>query len=256
MRNIALLAACAAVVLAAPAALAENDEPVDGWSGEGALSAGMTRGNTNTSDVGVKFDLDRAAGAWTVGLQGEADYGKQDGLETRNRAFAAIDLDHEMTESFFSFGRVSYEVDQFTGFDSRSFVGGGVGYRLPEDGAIEWVVRGGPGVKIDELKRVITVDDMGAALIIPATRETSLGAVATSKFGWQINDKVKLSENAGVVYAKESTQFTNGVALTAALNGSLSARVSFDTRYDTNPPHGFESTDSASKIALVYTLGK
>ncbi len=55
-----------------------------------------------------------------------------------------------------------------------------------------------------------------------------------------------------MLYAQESTQLGNSTAITASLTDSLSARVSFDVRYDTNPPRGFEDTDTATKIAVVY----
>ena len=99
----------------------------DGWSGEASLSAGMTTGNTETSEAGLGIDVDRGAGAWNFGLQLSGDYGEEDGVESRNRYFAAADLEHDFNDTMFTFGRVSYEVDQFTGFDSRTFVGGGVG---------------------------------------------------------------------------------------------------------------------------------
>jgi putative salt-induced outer membrane protein len=120
---------------------------------------------------------------------------------------------------------------------------------------VTWVVRGGPGVKIDEVKRVVTVDDLGNPLIIPAETETSFGLVGKSKFAWALNDKVELSNITDILYASESTQISNGLALTAQINGSLSARFGFDTRYDTNPPDGFESTDTATKIGVVYKFG-
>jgi putative salt-induced outer membrane protein len=232
-----------------------DEERVEGWSGEGALSAGMTSGNTDTRDIGLTFDVDHIIGKWDYGFQGQVDYGEQDGLESRNRVFLGTNLDYTINDGVFSFARASYEVDQFTGFDSRSFVGGGLGYRFPRLDPITWVLRGGPGVKIDEVKRVVTTDDLGAPVIIPAETVTSVGFVGKSKFAWALNDKVELSNNTDVLYAEESTQLSNALALTAQINGSLSARFGFDTRYDTNPPLGYETTDTATKIGVVYKFG-
>ena len=248
----AMGAALSGFVLAAHA----DDERVEGWSGEGALSAGATSGNTDTSDVGLTFDVDHITGKWDYGFQGQFDYGEQDGLESRNRAFLGTNIDYTISDRVFSFARASYEVDQFTGFDSRSFVGGGLGYRFLGLDPVTWVVRGGPGVKVDEIKRVVTTDDLGAPLILPAETVTSVGFVGKSKFAWALNDKVELSNNTDILYAEESTQITNGLALTAQINGSLSARFGFDTRYDTNPPDGYETTDTATKIGVVYKFGK
>ena len=249
-------AALASLLLTASAEDARKTEKKDGWTGEGALSAGMTRGNTDTSDIGLGFDVDRIEGNWDFGFQGQVDYGKQDGVENRNRVFLAADIDRDIHCCLFAFARGSYEVDQFTGFDSRSFLGGGLGYRFGDGEQLSWVVRGGPGVKVDEVKRVITTDDLGAPLIIPAETVTSVGAVAKSEFSWAFNERVELSNKTDMIYAEDSTQVSNGLALTAQINGSLSARFGFDTRYDTNPPDGFKSTDTATKIGVVYKFGR
>lgn len=255
MKLIACAAACAALTGLMANATAETDAKPNGWSGEGAVSAGMTTGNTETSDVGITFDVDRVSDRWDFGIQGQADYGKQDGTESRNRVFLGTNLDFDLTEKAFTFARASYEVDQFTGFDSRSFAGGGLGYRLFENDTLTWVVRGGPGLKVDEVKRVVTTDANNAVLIIPAETVSSFGAVGKSKFEWALNDKVAISNTTDVLYAEESTQLSNGLALTAQINGSLSARFGFDTRYDTEPAEGFKSTDTATKVGVVYKFG-
>ncbi|WP_300423347.1 DUF481 domain-containing protein [uncultured Hyphomonas sp.] len=227
----------------------------DGWSGESSLSAGLTTGNTETSEAGLGIDLDRGAGDWNFGIQLSGDYGKEDGVESRNRYFGAVDLEHDFNDTMFTFGRASYEVDQFTGFDSRTFVGGGVGWHVLDDEDHHWTVRGGPGFKIDEVKRQITTDSTGTVTIAPASTEESLGAVAQSEYFYAFNEAVSLSNKTNVVYGQESTQINNSIGLTAALNGHLAARVSFDVRHDTAPQPTYEATDTATKFSLVYTLG-
>ena len=227
----------------------------DGWSGESSLSAGLTTGNTETSEAGLGIDLDRGAGDWNFGIQLSGDYGKEDGVESRNRYFGAVDLEHDFNDTMFTFGRASYEVDQFTGFDSRTFGGGGVGWHVLDDEDHHWTVRGGPGFKIDEVKRQITTDSTGTVMITPASTEESLGAVAQSEYFYAFNEAVSLSNKTNVVYGQESTQINNSIGLTAALNGHLAARVSFDVRHDTAPQPTYEATDTATKFSLVYTLG-
>lgn len=236
----AAVIAATGILALAPQAIAQD---VDGWAGEGSLSAGTTSGNTETTDLGLGVDMARKAGIWTYGVEAAADYGEIDGFETRNRYMLAGNIDRLINDRLFGFGRVSYESDQFTGFDSRAFVGGGLGYSIYDNDTTTWSVRGGPGVKIDEVRTT-------------GETETSFGAVARSEFGYAFNENVSLSNNTDVLYSEESTQLSNSIGVTAALSGALSARVSFDVRYDTNPPIGFEDTDTATKIALVYGFGK
>ena len=72
MKHVAkiLVSAASVSLVSALPAIAE-----DGWSGEAALSAGLTTGNTETSEAGLAVDVDRASGAWNFGLQLSGDYG-------------------------------------------------------------------------------------------------------------------------------------------------------------------------------------
>ena len=114
-----------------------------------------------------------------------------------------------------------------------------------------WSVEGGPGLKIDETRDII----LPGPVIVPGETEESFSAIGASKFAYAFNDNVKLSNDTNVLYAETSTQLGNSLAVTAALTGALSARFSVDVRYDTDPPVGFEQTDTATRVSLVYAFG-
>ncbi|WP_084399603.1 DUF481 domain-containing protein [Henriciella aquimarina] len=226
----------------------------DGWTGEGSFSAGYTTGNTETTDVGLGLDLTREDGPWTVMTEAAVDYGETDSVETKNRFFVAGEVDRLVGEKLFGFVRSSYEQDQFSGFDSRLFVGGGLGYPIFDEEPVFWSVKAGPGLKVDEVKRTTVIVD-GTPVVRPATTEESLSFIGNSAFTYEFNDAVKLTNDTNVIYAQESTQIGNVIALTAALTDTLSARFSVDVRHDTNPPAGFEATDTATKASVVYSFG-
>ena len=221
------------------------------WTGEGALSAGTTTGNTETTDIGLSLDLNRETQVWTLGVEAAADYGETDGEETRNRIFLAGQLDRQINDRLYGFGRTSYELDEFSGFESRLFVGGGLGYDILTGDRATWSVEGGPGLKIDEVED--TVDDM--MMVVPGETIESFSIFAASNYAFQFNENVGFTNDTNVLYAEESTQINNSAALTAKLTDALSARFSFDVRHDTAPPMGFEDTDTATRISLVYAIG-
>jgi putative salt-induced outer membrane protein len=221
-----------------------------GWTGEGSLGAGVSTGNTETKDVALGLKLTSDAGVWRPSVEAFADYSETDGNETRNRVFLAGQLDRDFNDRTYGFGRVSHERDEFSGFESRSFVGAGVGYRVLVGDVTTWSVEAGPGLKIDETR------DVTAPVAIPGSTEESFSVVGASKFAHAFNDNVKLTNDTSVLYAETSTQIGNSLAITSALTGALSARFSFDVRYDTEPPLGFEQTDTVTRISLVYAFGK
>ncbi|MEM7458399.1 MAG: DUF481 domain-containing protein [Pseudomonadota bacterium] len=233
-----------------------QDDAANGWSGEGSLSAGVTTGNTETTDLGLGVDVARTMNVWTVGLQANADYGETDGAETKNRIFLGTNLDRQINDRLFGFGQLSYERDEFSGFESRAFIGGGLGYEVLTGDATTWTVRGGPGLKIDEIEAVLDTTVVPPTVLSEATTEESFGATAQSNFAHQFNDNVAFTNDSTALYADTSTQLGNIAAITATLTDTLSARVSFEVRHDTDPVDGFEATDTISRVSLVYGFGK
>jgi len=250
-----LAAFAGAMTLALPAH-AQDEDASNGWSGEGSLSAGMTTGNTDTTDIGIGVDVAREMNVWTIGFQANADYGETDGEETKNRIFLGTNLDRQINDRLFGFGQLTYERDEFSGFDSRAFIGGGLGYDILNGDVTQWTVRGGPGLKIDEIEEVLNTATVPATVISEAMTEESLGATAQSNFAHTFNENVNFTNDTSVVYADTSTQIGNITALTASLTNALSARISFEVRHDTNPVDGFEDTDTISRVSLVYGFGK
>jgi putative salt-induced outer membrane protein len=229
----------------AGAALAEAQT----WKGEGSASAGVTTGNTETTDVGIGAKLTRETELWRTGIEAFADYGEIDGAESKNRLFFAGQVDRNFSERVYGFGRASYERDEFSGFENRIFAGGGLGYHILMGDVTTWAVEGGPGLKIDKVRDITT------PVAVPGSTEESLAWLAASRFAHAFNDNVKLTNDTSVLYAETSTQIGNSLALTAALSSALSARISLDVRHDTDPPLGFEDTDTATRVSLVYAFG-
>ncbi len=245
-------AAAAIIGLISVPALAQTpDDAPSAWTGEGSLSAGSTTGNTETTDLGIGVKLAHDSGQWRQSGEFAADYGETDGLETRNRLFGGLQLDRKFTNPRWSaYGRATHEIDEFSGFDNRTFVGVGLGYQVIEGDRTAWHVEGGPGFKIDKI-----ADQTVNNVVIPGSTEESFAVRAGSQFSHKFNEAVALSNDTNVVYADVSTQVNNTLALTAQLMNNLSARISYDVRHDTDPPLGVESTDTSTRLSLVYALG-
>ena len=236
MFKLGLSAVSASLLYATLPAMADAPK----WSGEGGLSAGVTTGNTETTDFGMAIDIARQTQIWKASIEAQADFGETDGEETKNRAFIAGQVDRQMNDRMYGFGRISYEVDQFSGFD----------YEVLNGGRAVWTVEGGPGLKVDERKSRMEDD-----VVVPAETVESVSIFAASNYSFQFNENVVFTNDTDMLYAQESTQFVTISALTAKLTDALSVRVSFDVRHDTDPPQGFTATDTASRLSLVYAIG-
>ncbi len=211
------------------------------WAGEGSFNAGVTTGNTETTDVGLALKLSRDTQIWKQALEASGDFGETDGIETRNRIFLAGQVDRQLTDRLSGYARLSYERDEFSTYDSRQFAGVGLGYDVFLDGPATWHVEAGPGFRRDELSN--------------GENEDSLALRLGSQFAYDFNDNVAFSNDTNLVTAERSTGILNTTALTATLFANLSARVSFEVDYDTDPLTGFEGTNTATKFSLVYGFG-
>lgn len=245
--KVILAAAVTAGCLILPALAQEGQ-----WTGEGSFSAGLNTGNTETSDVGIGVKMSYDTQIWSNSFEVIADYGTKDGSETKNRAFFAGQTNRTLSDRLFAFGRLSHEVDEFSGFESRSFAGGGVGWQIFEDKPLAWSVEGGPGVKFDRIKASTTGTP---PVIVQAQSDESFSFIAASRASYIFNDAVKLGNDTNLIYADTSTQIGNKTTLTALLTKRLSARFSFEVRHDTDPQSGFKPTDTATRMSLVYAFG-
>lgn len=244
------IALFAAALITAPA-FAQTAPPAPKWTGEGALSAGYTTGNTQTTDGGLAINAKHAGGLWTEAGDFAADYGKTNKVESKNRLAASGQVDRIFSDRWNGYTRLTWERDEFSGFDNRYFAGLGLSYKAWDTPQTAWILEGGPGYKIDEVRATIATPTTPAAL---AMTERSFGARAGSNLRYAFNDRVALTDSSEVVYSTTSMQLSNGLALTAELMGNLSARISLDVRRDTSPPAGFKATDTATKFSLVYKV--
>lgn len=243
-----LTTAVAATALLASPALAQDAA----WTGEGSFGAGMTSGNTDTTDFGLGVKLARTAAPWTLTVEAIAEYAETNGVESNNRVFLAGQADFELQNRLYGFVRGSWEKDEFSGYDSRAFVGAGLGYHVLTEAPTTWDLEIAPGSKFDEVREVI----QPGPIVVPGYSDTAFSVIGVSRVTHQFNPSVKLSNDTFVTWSDLSTQFDNRLAVTAALSGALSARFSFDVRHETDPPYGFEATDTATRISLVYAFGQ
>jgi len=246
MKRLTILALAAP--LAALPAFADN--PPKAWTGEGVFGAGVTTGNTDTEDLGVALRAKHTGTFWSQSAELTADYGETDDVATKQRYSAALQADFLFGEHASSFGRFTWERDEFSGFDNRYFIGAGLAYKVLTQPDTTWTVQGGPGYRIDEIRAAPT-----AVPPTQAANEQSFGASAGSHFQHKFNPNVALTNDTDVTYSKTSTQYKNGLALTFDIMGDLQARISYDIRHETDPLPGFKANDTQSKFSLVYKVG-
>lgn len=233
-----------APLLASPA-LAQTPAP-QAWTGEGVFGAGVTTGNTDTEDFSIAVRGKHTGGFWSQSGEITADYGETDDIATKERYAAALQSDFLFGDHTSAFVRGTWEHDEFSGFENRYFVGAGLAYKLIVSEPTQWILQGGPGYRIDELRPIAPVR---------AQTEESFGATAGSRFQHKFSPGAVLTNDTEVTYADTSTQYKNTLALTFDIIGAFKARISYEIRHETDPLPGFKANDTASRFSLVYKVG-
>ena len=246
-----LLAATAGIALAFSATAQEEAETANKWTGEGQLGAGITTGNTDTVDISVGANVARQFDLWKVALEGGYDFGQVDGVDNRNRWYVGANAQRDFTDRLYGFSNVSYEEDQFSGFDSRLFVGVGAGYHIYKEKPLTWSIEAAPGYRRSKIAEV-TDGLVPPTVLVPGFSANDFALRGSSRLAYDFNDKVTFTNDTDVIYTDTSTQTINTAAVTAQLTEKISGRVSFEVRNDTNPPDGFVSTDTATRVSIVY----
>jgi putative salt-induced outer membrane protein len=68
----------------------------------------------------------------------------------------------------------------------------------------------------------------------------------------QLRPGVSLTQSATAFLDSEGNSFTSATGLEAQLVGRLSARVSYNVQYESQPGDGLKTTDTQSRFSLIY----
>ena len=211
----------------------------DGWGGDVQLGGSLNTGNTDEKSLGVAIDLSREGNRWRHYFTGAFDFTRTDGLTSKRRLRLGYEINIVLDERSYLFGTTEYVNDRFSGYDYRIIAAGGYGYRVIGEDAMTWDLEAGPGYRYSNIR------DSDAS-------DKELVGRANSRFRWKISGSTALSNDVSVLYSSKTTTIDTLTAVTMAINSHLSGRLSFETNTDTNPPPGFEKTDTQTKASLVY----
>ncbi|MGV6802517.1 MAG: DUF481 domain-containing protein [bacterium] len=228
----------------------------EGWDGSIEFSAANATGNAENTTLGLAFSGGRKIGNLTHNLAAAVNYaeatltdssGNQVTDKTQDNWFISYQLDKQISDRTYAYGRARYEQDQFSGFDDRTFLGAGLGHHIFQSERKNWKIDGGPGYQI------ATITPPPAP--IPANfedRQEEFALYAASDFSYLIRDGVDFSHNLNTTWTEANTTFNTTVALTTQLTSALSSKLSYQVDHETDPPAGRKDTDTLLKASLLF----
>jgi putative salt-induced outer membrane protein len=227
-------------LLAEEKAQEEKKEPA--WVGSLGLSWVATSGNSDTSSIGLDFDLEKKADPWGLVFVGRGNRAQDSGTITAENYLFGARAVRKVSEKWEVFGGLQWSKDPFTGFNSQTVASLGATYiaiegernKLAFDGGLAYTWE-------DQVNPDETVDYLGG--LFGLTWELKLG------------EKSKLVERL-VYYPNfdNSTDWrlTSFTAIEADVNSWMALRFGYDIRHRNQPIGDSDKTDTTSTASVVF----
>ncbi|WP_300377961.1 DUF481 domain-containing protein [Henriciella sp.] len=209
-------------------------------NGQLVLNAAETRGNTDTLHFGLKGKVDLKRQAQIHRLAAYANTASANGIESKNNWGMSYQLDTLWTDAYFGYVRGSIERNDFSGFDTDAFAGIGAGAYLMDTDTMDLRSELGPGYRFLELA--------GEDKNIKA-----IGLYGAAEFEWLIDEDWTFELDTRVNISGPTSTIQPTMQMSAAVSERISAGVSYDLRYESNPPLKTENLDRVLKFDVRYS---
>jgi putative salt-induced outer membrane protein len=222
------------------------------WTGKGEAGVVNSTGNTETTTANAKLQLANELGKWKHQFGGTGLYASSDdeGVTAR-RWVAFVQTDYNFSPRTFWFGAVRYEDDEFSGFEYQAIVSSGIGRKFIDTDVTKFVGTAGVGYKFFETEDAF--DDAGV-LIEPGDTDSEVVFRGTLDYDHKFTATTSLLDKFVVEAGADNTFLQNDLSLHVKMTDVLALAVGYSVRHNTDPPVGFEKTDTLTTINLVYEI--
>ena len=223
-------------------------QPIEIRAEAGAV---ISHGNTDNQSFNAKFDYAREWRRWRQALGSSGVYAADDTGATAQRWDVRGQTDYKFLSKGFSFVSARYEQDRFSGFVYQSAFTLGLGWRFFDNDQTRLVAQIGGGYR--HLHTRDSVADDGVTLI-PGGPQEDFVEQGVIDFDHELNPNTRIRDQFQIEVGMDNTQVRNDLSLQVKMLSSLALAVGYSVRYNTDPPAGFETTDTLSTLNLVYEL--
>jgi putative salt-induced outer membrane protein len=212
----------------------------EGWTGEGEAGASLTTGTSDNKTLALGVHLAKEDLEWRHKIALIGNYQSSNDVTTAESYLASYEGNYRFAPRLYAFGLLQWEQDRFAGFNARYSESFGAGYTLVVTPAFNWQVSSGPALR---QTRRVTHD---------AQSDASLRA--DSQLLWSISPSTAFNEEVGTYAGGSDSTYFSTTAITTKVMGNLSARTSFNITSESNPPVGIETTNTVTRLTLVYSF--
>lgn len=213
----------------------------------GSLSARATTtsdDDDDTTDLGIGLRYGNYDGLNGYDLSLSYNYGEADDEETQNNLLAGFDYRRDLSSNLFAFGKldVAFDglADEVGDYETDTFIGAGLGYRIFNDAQRQWSVQAGPGYRVAKL-----VDE-------DEVREAA--ASVSSNYFQSLSETSYLTNDTDIIASEESVLVSNELALSVSMTNALALRTSLTTAFNDATDDGLGDARNTLGVSVVYNF--
>ncbi len=221
-------------------------EPTDTFAGRVQFGYIAATGNSETTNINSKIMLGWDKLKWRHAVIGSGIYSEDDEATIAERYRLGYKADRKLGEKNYLFGTVSWEQDEFSGFESRTTEAVGYGRRVLESEEHTLDLEIGIGARQTQLVVAdLPLPDMDQ-------RET-IGRLA-GDYLWKFGEHSDFSQRIVVESGDLNTYIESVSAVTSQLLGELDLVVSYTIQRNSSVPAGLENTDTYTSVSIQYNF--
>ncbi len=213
----------------------------------GSLSARATTtsdDDDDTTDLGIGLRYGNYDGVNGYDLSLSYNYGEAGDEETQNNLLAGFDYRRDLSSNLFAFGKldVAFDglADEVGDYETDTFIGAGLGYRIFAEADRQWSVQAGPGFRVAKL-----VDE-------DEVREAA-GSVSSNYFQ-SLSETSYVTNDTDIIASEESVLVSNELALSVSMTNALALRTSLTTAFNDATDDGLSDARNTLGVSVVYSF--
>lgn len=212
------------------------------WNGEGEFGYTSTSGNTESKTLNTKLSVGKKVDKWDHNAKIEVLTTSNNGVDSANSVVFTEKSQYSFAEKTFSFGRLRYEEDEFSGFEYQSVISFGVGHVFISGGKHNLEASAGAGYK--DFKE----DLLLAEKVQEAVFDGEL------KYAYKISETSEFNQNFLVESGNSNTYSKSETFLKLVVVGNLGAKFGYEVKNNSGVPDGVKKTDTITTVTLVYSF--
>ena len=222
------------------------------WTGTAEAGLVIASGNSESETANAKLKFENTLDQWKHTLGGAALYASDEDGQTANRWDIFGQSDYNFSERTFWFGSIRYGEDAFSGFEYQATATTGLGRKFIDTDVTKFVGTAGVGYTFFETRDAFAEET--GVLIEEGQRESGVVFRGTLDFEHSFTETTKLINLLAVEVGADNTYAQNDLSVQVKINTVLALAVGYSVRHNTDPPLGFEETDTLTTINLVYEM--